>query len=179
MGQNIQVGESMYTSASGDTMFFVAAFVAGAAIAFLYDLIRISRRIVPTGTSAVGIEDILFFTAAAVILFYAAYVKNHGEIRWQGFLGCAVGTSAYWWVLRNRFVNLGTTIIKWLIKSSLWLLKVVGFPVKIVLRALKKPIDIIAWYTGSHLRRARQIARCGKAKFKMRAKAARSLIKKR
>ncbi len=169
----------MYTSASGDIVFFAAALLAGVIISFLYDLIRISRRIVPTGTSGVGIQDILFFAAAAIILFFAAFMKNHGEIRWQGFLGCGIGVSAYGILIRNRFVNLGTTIVKWLIKSALWLLKVVGFPVKIVLRALKKPIDIIAWYTGSRLRRARRAARCGRAKIKMRLKAALSLVKKR
>lgn len=169
----------MYTSPSGDIAFFAAAVLSGAVIAFLYDLIRISRRIVPTNTSVLGIEDIVFFGAAAVILFYAAYVKNHGEIRWQGFLGCGSGISAYAFLIRNRFVNLGTTFVKWLIKSALWLFRVVSFPIKIILRALKKPIDIIAWYTGSGLRRARQIAKCGRAKTRIRVKSALSMRKKR
>ncbi len=169
----------MYTSASGDIIFFAAALLAGVIIAFLYDLLRISRRIVPTGNSAVGLEDVLFFAAAAVILFYTAYLKNHGEIRWQGFLGCVLGASLYGILIRNRFVNLGTTLVKWLIKSALWLLKVVAFPVRLVLRALKKPIEIIAWYTGARLRRAKQVVRCGKAKMKIRIKSALSLAKKR
>ncbi len=169
----------MYTSPSGDIAFFAAAILSGAIIAFLYDLLRISRRIVPTNAPAIGVEDIVFFVAAAVILFYAAYVKNHGEIRWQGFLGCGLGISAYAFLMRNRFVNLGTTFVKWLIKSTLRLLCVAAFPIKIILRALKKPIDIIAWYTGSRLRRAKRIARCGSAKAKMRLKAALSLRKKR
>ncbi len=169
----------MYTSAYGDMMFFTAAFISGVAIAFLYDLIRISRRIVPVSTSALGVQDILFFAAAAIILFYTAYAKNQGELRWQGFLGCVFGIFAYALLIRNRFVNLGTTILKWLIKACLRLLKIVLFPLKIILRALKKPIDIIAWYTGSRLRRAKQIAKCKKAKAKMRIKSALSLAKKR
>ncbi len=169
----------MYTSSSGDITFFASAFFAGVIIAFLYDLIRISRRIVPTNLSAVGFEDILFFVVAAVILFFAAYTKNHGIIRWQGFLGCGLGVLGYAAFIRNRFVNLGTTFLKWLIKSALWLFKIVAFPVKIVFRALKKPIDVIAWYTGARLRRARRIAKCGKARLKIRVLSALSLVKKK
>ncbi len=169
----------MYTSPSGDIAFFATAVFSGAIIAFLYDLLRISRRIVPTHASAIGIEDIVFFAAAAAILFYAAYTKNHGQIRWQGFLGCASGILGYAFLIRNRFVNLGTTLVKLLIKSALWLLRIIAFPVRLILRALKKPIEIIAWYTGTRLRRARQMARCGKSKAKMRLRAALSLRKKR
>ncbi len=169
----------MYTSASGDIAFFVAALLTGAIIAFLYDLIRISRRIVPIGVSAVGIQDILFLGAAATILFYTAYLKNHGEIRWQGALGCGLGLAAYWLLIRNRFVAFGTVFVRWFIKSGLWLIKIVSFPLKIILKALKKPIDIIAWYTGVRFKKAKRIARCSGAKIKMRIASAKSLINKK
>ncbi len=169
----------MYNSTSGDIIFFLAALISGAAIAFLYDLIRISRRIVKFGTSAVGVQDIVFFVAAAIILFYAAYAKNSGEIRWQGFLGCAFGIGAYAFVIRNRFVNLGTTFLKWLIKSLLALLRILAFPVRIILCAVRKPVEIIAWYTGIGLRRAKRITKCGTARVRMRALSALSLLKKK
>ncbi len=169
----------MYNSASGDIIFFLAALVSGAVIAFLYDLIRISRRIHRIDTLAVGIQDIAFFIAAAIILFYAAYTKNSGEVRWQGFLGCFLGIGAYALVVRNRFVNLGTTLLKWLIKSALTLLRIIAFPVKIVLRAVKKPVEIIAWYTGLGLRRAKRITKSSGARVRMRALSALSLLKKK
>ncbi len=169
----------MYTSSSGDIAFFVTAILAGAVLAFLYDLIRISRRIVPTNASGVCFEDILFLALAAVILFYAAYIKNHGQVRWQGFLGCGIGLGAYWRLIRNRFVNLGTAFVRWLICALLWLFRALMLPIKIVFRAIKKPIEIVAWYTGARLRRIRQAARFGKARAKMRIKAALSLAKKK
>ncbi|MBR5155245.1 MAG: spore cortex biosynthesis protein YabQ [Clostridia bacterium] len=169
----------MYHSASGDMIFFLAALLAGAAIAFLYDLIRISRRIVSVGTSAVGVQDIVFFVAAAMILFYAAYTKNSGEIRWQGFIGSILGAGLYAFLVRNRFVNLGTTFLKWLIKSALAVFKLIAFPVRILLRAIRKPVEIIAWYTGAGLKRAKRITKCGGARVRMRALSALSLLKKK
>ncbi len=169
----------MYTSASGDILFFLAAFLAGVTIAFLYDLIRISRRIVRVGASAVGAQDIVFFVIAAVILFLVAYLKNSGEVRWQGFLGCFLGACCYALLMRNRFVNLGTAFLKWLISSALALMKIAVFPAQILLRAIRKPVEVIAWYTGLGLRRAKRITKCSGARVKMRALSAFSLLKKK
>lgn len=169
----------MYNTVQGDVVFFLACVAAGALSAFLYDLIRISRRIVKINVSAVCGEDIAFFALAAVIVFYVAYTKNSGEVRWQGLLGSLLGAGGYVFLVRNRFVNLGTTVIKWIIKALLAVLWAVLFPVKIVFKAIKKPVEIVAWYTGAGLRRARRVAKSGKAKVKLRLRAARSLVKKK
>ena len=68
----------MYTTVPMETGFFLATVAAGVITAFLYDLLRISRRIIGPGDSVVGIQDLLFMIAAALILFYAAYRKNSG-----------------------------------------------------------------------------------------------------
>ena len=169
----------MYSTVEGETIFFITCLGAGVVIAFLYDLLRISRRIVSVSDSVVGGEDILFFIASAIILFYAAFKKNGGEVRLQGFLGGALGAFAYALLVRNRFLNLGETILKWLIKTAILLFKTVMLPIRLVLRALKKPVLIIAWYTGRALRRARRLARCQKARVKMRILSAVTLSKKK
>ncbi len=169
----------MYSTVESEMIFFVTCLGAGVVIAFLYDLLRISRRIVSVSDSVVCGEDILFFVLSAIILFYAAFKKNSGEIRLQGFLGGMLGAFAYIALVRNRFVNLGETIIKWLIKTALLLFKTVMLPVRLVFRALKKPVLVVAWYTGRVLRRARRVARCQKTRAKMRILSAASLIKKK
>ena len=169
----------MYSTVQSETVFFLTCILAGVAIAFLYDLVRISRRIIAISDSLVNGEDILFFIASAIILFYVAFMKNGGEVRFQGFLGGAVGVFMYVALVQNRFVNLGETVLKWLIKTAILLFKTVMLPVRLVLRALKKPVLIIAWYTGRALRRARRVARCQKARAKMRILSAVSLQKKK
>lgn len=169
----------MYNTVQGEAVFFFASIVSGVLLAVLYDIIRISRRIVRVNVSAVGAQDILFFAAAAVVLFCAAYTKNGGEAGLHGIFGGVLGAGLYAYIVRNRFVNLGTTVVKWLIKAALWVLRTAAFPVKIVLRALKKPVDIVAWYTGRGLRRARHMAGCGKARAKMRLRAALSMVRKK
>lgn len=158
----------MYDTVQSEAVFFLACIAAGAITAFLYDLVRISRRIVKVSDLAVNGQDILFFALAAVILFYTAFVKNSGEVRLQGFLGGTLGIFGYAFLVRNRFVNLGTTAIKWIIKSSLFVFRIASFPVRLLLRAAKKPVRIIAWYTGRALKRARRVAKCQKERAKIR-----------
>lgn len=169
----------MYNSVSGDAVFFLTCIGVGILTAFLYDIIRISRRIVSVNTSVVCGEDILFFAIAAVILFYAAYIKNSGEIRWQGFLGGLLGVGGYAFLIRNRFVNWGTVIVKWLIKTALAFLKAVMLPICIIFRAVKKPISIVAWYTGKGLRQIKRVTKCQSTRIRMRVLAARAQLGKK
>lgn len=169
----------MYNTVKGDLVFFATCVCAGILAAFLYDIIRISRRVVKINDSVVCGQDIFFLVFCSIVFFLCAYIKNSGEVRWQGILGGVLGTGGYFFVVKNRFVNFGTTVTKWIIKVLLTVLKTLLFPLKIVLRALKKPIEVVAWYTGSGLKRAKRVAKCQKARIKMRVLAARALIKKK
>ncbi len=169
----------MYSTVSGEAVFFLCCIAAGALAGFLYDIIRISRRIVTVGASVVTIEDILFFVVTALILFYVAYLKNSGEVRWQGFIGGALGVALYIFVVRNRIVDAGTAFIRWLMKVFVRVVRICLFPVRIVFKALKKPIAVVAWYTGKGLRRAKRLARQAKLKSRMRVKSAFMALRKK
>ena len=47
-------------------IFWLFCFVTGAVITFIYDQIRIVRRVLPHGSVLVAIEDLLFWLFAAV-----------------------------------------------------------------------------------------------------------------
>lgn len=169
----------MYNTVQNEAIFFLACIVSGALIAFLYDIVRISRRLISVSDPIVNAQDIVFFALAALVLFYTAFTKNSGEVRLQGFLGGAIGVFGYAFLVRNRFVNLGEAVLKWLIKFIIWLLSTVAFPLRIIFRALKKPVVVVAWYTGQALKRARRVAKCQGARAKMRVSAAISMNRKK
>lgn len=169
----------MYSTVSGEAIFFLCSVLAGTMAMLLYDIIRISRRIVKVGTSVVTVEDILFFAVAALMLFYVAYLKNSGEVRWQGFIGGALGAGIYFIVVRNRVVDAGTVLVRWIMKAFVGLVRVCLFPVRIIFKALKKPIAVVAWYTGKGLRRAKRLARQAKLKSRIRVKSAFMVLRKK
>ncbi len=169
----------MYNTVQNDATFFLICILVGLLTAFLYDIIRISRRLVKVGTSAVTVQDIFFFAFFAVALFYAAYIKNSGEVRWQGFIGAIAGVCLYAALVRNRFVNLGTFLLKWLINSAFKFMRIILFPLTLLMRALRKPVEIVAWYTSKTLQKATRISKTHRAKAKMRLKAALLMARKK
>ena len=80
----------MYSTVQSETAFFLISVLSGAIIAFLYDILRIKRRIVAASDSVVNGEDILFFAFTAVFLFYhgIAHIQKTASFRCGQFLFC-------------------------------------------------------------------------------------------
>lgn len=169
----------MYNSVPMEAGFFAASFIAGIAAAFLYDLLRVSRRILGPGDGIVNFEDILFLAVSAVIMFGAAYLKNSGEIRWQGFLGFGGGAVLYAVVVKNRFLNLSTVIIKWLVKIVERILKILLFPVRLIFKIFKRPVSVVVWYTGCGVRRAKRLVRRSGDRLSVRLKNVGFMLRKK
>ena len=73
----------------------LASFFTGMALLFVYDLLRIIRRLIPHGGWAVGAEDILFWIGGAVALFAMLYRENSGYIRGFSMGGVLLGMLLY------------------------------------------------------------------------------------
>lgn len=169
----------MQSALTVETGFFLASITTGFVAAFLYDILRVSRRILGPGDVVVTIEDILFIASLAFIVFYAAYKKNNGEIRWHGFIGNALGIGLYAFIIRNRFLNLSTFLIKWLIKITEKILRFLFLPIRLIFLVFKKPISIIIWYTGRGVRRARRILNKNRARLGIRLKNTYYILRKK
>lgn len=160
----------MEVSTVQEWQFFMWALLAGGALALIYDFMRISRRVIATGDIIVNIEDILFCCLVALTMFATAFLKNGGRLRWQGFIGTALGFAAYRIVLRNRIVDGGVFVAGWIAKLVIWILRIVLFPVIIIFKLLRRPIAFVAWYSRRGANRARNAARIQGKRMKQRIK---------
>ncbi len=170
---------NIYSTVKGEFTFFFFSLLAGVFLAVLYDIIRISRRVVKVGAPVVLSEDILFFILSAPLFFTVAYITNDGEVRLHGFLGALLGIMVYFWAVKNHFVNFGTAVLLWLIKAVLKVLEWILFPIRLVLRVLKKPIDVVMWYTGKGFAGVRRRMQTLKTRSKLRTKALFTMIGKK
>ena len=159
--------------------FFTASIVIGIIISFLYDILRVSRRIIGPGDAIITVEDILFMGVAALLFFYAAYKKNHGEIRWQGVIGCGLGITAYIFIVRNRFLNLSIFLLRWTAKILQQVLRILLFPLILIFRVFRKPVNIIIWYTGQKIRRVRRHFRIKQRNTKQKLRKTLFLLRKK
>ena len=170
---------NIYSTVKGEFTFFLFSLLAGVLLAVLYDVIRISRRVVKVGTPVVLGEDILFFILSAPLIFAVAYITNDGEVRIHGFFGAAIGIVTYFALVKNRFVDLGTALLLWLIKAGLTVLRWVLLPIRLILRVLKKPVDVVMWYTGMGFAGLRRRGRTLGNRVKLRTKALFTMIGKK
>jgi spore cortex biosynthesis protein YabQ len=110
-----------------ELQFFGLAMLRGALLLFLYDLIRILRRIVPHGIVVIALEDVLYWMGMALLVFQLIYRENDGAVRGYALLAIAVGMYFY-----------HQTISDWLVKHLSGILKrILGIffrPLKIIFR---------------------------------------------
>ncbi len=133
--------------------YFLWSLALGAAAGVFYDLFRIKRKIIHTPGLAVIIEDIVYFILTGVAVFLIAYVKNSGQLRWQGLIGICAGFFLYRLILKDIFVELVVKFIYLIVKCIKWLIKILIFPFRIVYKYILFPILVrpILW-TGRKIR---------------------------
>lgn len=64
-----------------ETQIVLKALVLGAGCCFLYDILRIFRRLLPRGSVLTGIEDVIFWIVNAMAIFVFMYNANGGIVR--------------------------------------------------------------------------------------------------
>lgn len=111
----------------------LAAFLTGALLLFIYDVLRIVRKIVPHKMWLVGVEDLLFWIGSALALFAMLYRENSGYIRGFVIGGVLVGMLLY-----NLLLS------AWIVVGSVFLLKKILFvlsrPLVWTARLFRKPL---------------------------------------
>lgn len=102
----MQVSEAIGIEAE----FFVIAVFYGMGLVFLYDVLRIIRRLIPHGNIWIGIEDICYWVFCTVAVFLLLYQKNDGMLRAFCFMGIAVGGGLYAFFLSRHILKICVTI---------------------------------------------------------------------
>lgn len=122
----------------------VISFLMGMTLLLVYDQIRIFRRLVPHGTIWVGIEDMLFWIASAVLLFAMLYKENSGYIRGFVIGGVVVGMLLYNLLLSRLVVKVSVFLLRKVLfilsRPFAWTARLFQRPVRAVRKAGKKTV---------------------------------------
>ena len=105
--------------------FICVSILFGNAMVFLYDILRIFRRLIKHKTLVIALEDILYWIISAFLIFCMFYQENDGLLR-----GFAIGAVILGMILYNHFVS------RWLVKN------IAGVLLKVI-RLLQKPCRIV------------------------------------
>lgn len=88
-----------------ENTFLLHALLLGIFITFVYDLLRIFRRVIPHGAFLVSLEDIVFWVYCGAEVFLMMYHEGDGSLRWFAVLGAAVGMFLYKKLISRWFVK--------------------------------------------------------------------------
>lgn len=91
--------------------FFFHSVLAGVVITFVYDWFLIVRKLIKHGTLWISLEDLLFWIACGIGVFYMLYRENNGVLRWFAVLGAAIGMICYKNFFSKFFVHIMSTCI--------------------------------------------------------------------
>lgn len=116
-----------------ENIFLLYSLGMGVFITFVYDILRILRRVRAHSGFWVSLEDILFWFFCAIAVFYLMHRESNGTMRWFAILGALAGMLLYKKTVSAFFV-------KWV---SFGLQKIlIGF--QKLLRFLFKPLHILS-----------------------------------
>ncbi len=134
----MQVSESIFR----ETNILLVAMATGALLFFVYDLLRIMRRIIPHGTFFIALEDVLFWLGSAAVIFTMLYREAYGSLRGFSIGGVVIGMLLYACIL-SRFVVKGSVfllekILYVLLRPLVWLGRLIRRPIRALGRKGRK-----------------------------------------
>lgn len=107
-----------------EVTFFAHSFLLGIVITFVYDGFVVLRRVIRHNLVMISLEDMIFWIACAIGVFYMLVEENNGILRWFAVFGATLGMLAYKESVSDLFVKMASTLIRSVFRV---ILRVTGF----------------------------------------------------
>lgn len=141
----------MYRDIWYQLFLFFAFFTIGAVFALIYDMLKVSGRLVPGRSFFVVLKDVLFWLVVTVVMFAGCLKFNDGEFRFFMFVGVLLGALVYFKTI-SRFVVIVLGFIADCIKKTVtFMFGIFVLPLKLLLRIVNKPVFIAFSFTRKRL----------------------------
>ncbi|MCI8798888.1 MAG: hypothetical protein HFH88_03615 [Lachnospiraceae bacterium] len=116
---------------ANENQFLLHSFIMGVFITYVYDLLRIFRRVAPHGTFLISVEDLAFWIYSGTKVFLLMYYESDGTLRWFAVIGALTGMFLYRKLISPLFVKFVAALLNRLLecfwKILRWLFKPFGF----------------------------------------------------
>lgn len=95
-----------------EVVFFAHSFLLGIVITFAYDGFVVLRRVIKHNLLLISLEDMIFWIACAIGVFYMLCEENNGILRWFAVFGATLGMIVYKESISDILVNILSAFIK-------------------------------------------------------------------
>lgn len=127
-----------------EVTFFLHSVLMGLLITFAYDWIRVIRKLVRHGNFLISVEDLIFWLACGIVVFYMLYRENNGVLRWFAVVGASLGMLLYKTVIRDWFVYVMSTCIYKILWFIFRIIQIVLKPLKWLFFKGKRIVQFVA-----------------------------------
>ena len=124
--------------------FFLHSILIGLIITFAYDWVLIIRRLVKHGRLWMSVEDLIYWFACGIGVFYMLYRENSGVLRWFAVVGATLGMFFYKIILKDRFVYIMSTYIHKMMWLIFRVIQIVLKPIKCLFCAARRCVRFAA-----------------------------------
>ncbi len=122
----MQVSEGI----GSEAYFLGVSVLAGIFLFFLYDILRILRRLIKHGTFLIGLEDILYWVFVTLTVFLMIYRNNDGMVRGFALGGVLLGMLLYYLLISRFVIKLNVLVFGTILKGIRRVLRVLFSPAK-------------------------------------------------
>ncbi|MBQ7775170.1 MAG: spore cortex biosynthesis protein YabQ [Lachnospiraceae bacterium] len=107
-------------------------------ITFVYDWLRIVRRVIPHKQFVVSLEDFFFWVFCAIYVFLWMYRFSNGSMRWFAVAGALFGMYLYKKLLSGFLVTYVSKLLKYILGLLGKVLSLCFRPLRFIGRKLSK-----------------------------------------
>lgn len=119
------------------------SILVGISLAMLYDVLRARRRAFKGIKVLSVIEDILYWAAVTVAIFFTILYANNGELRGFIIAGVICGIAFYLFFLSKHILNILVKLMCIIKTIVMWVYKVVSWPVITVVKIVLVPLKFL------------------------------------
>ncbi len=123
-----------------ENIFLFYALLMGIFITFVYDILRIIRRVIPHGILLVSLEDIGFWIYCGVKVFLLMYHESNGTLRWFAVLGALVGMILYKKLVSPFFVKYVSLLLQKILNVIVKIGSIILKPIKLLIQKVQKTV---------------------------------------
>lgn len=106
------LSESIYH----EIQFLLHSLLLGIVITFVYDNLRVARRVIPHKGVVVSVEDLFFWIFVAIYIFLLQHRENNGIFRWFSVVGALAGMLIYRKLVSNFYIKYMTIVLRKVLK---------------------------------------------------------------
>lgn len=123
----------MINSLSEQLAFLCFSLLAGILTGMMYDIYKLISRGGATKKIILYIEDILFWSLEAIVIFIFLIYTNHAFISAYVYICICIGLIIYLKYLSKYFIAVEYTIIGWVSKFFRIVINMIIYPIKLII----------------------------------------------